>query len=234
MAALVIMIGDQGESMMKPLTYEKTRTLFVGMLLGAIFLLPTVKAHAVPFSTTFGPVATPSTSASQINIDVPTTIVGDMTISLALTGDFGNIQERAGLVLDGIVDLGPICNNNPLDDAFGGVGPNEDICGDGGFHTGTVVVSNADIAPLITDGILNLQLFRNGDNNLANLIPVEITLAGVTFPVITDSIASSVFGGTLSFETGVASDVPEPASLLLFGAGLIGLRFSSRRRGKAA
>jgi hypothetical protein len=84
------------------------------------------------------------------------------------------------------------------------------------------------IAPIVLSGAGNLSI--TGTRISPNTVGGAIEFSGLNTTTLNHS--SVVFDGmnTAFFVTGVANSVPEPSTLGLLGAGLLGLGFMRRRR----
>ena len=156
------------------------------------------------------------TIGGDITIDLvsPTTILGDATINFEYAGDFGADIENMEVTLDEF-DLGTVSNGNTGDDPFTwSAGPGGTTTtgyandyGDDEWKTSTIgsaTILNADFAPLIADGTLQLVAYLSDDLQSAQL--------GVVAKI----------KGTIEFTTAPAA-VPEPSTLAIFALGGIGI-----------
>jgi len=169
--------------------------------LALAFIMP---ASAQAVTINYGPLTTSSNGefVSFSDLPTPTTITGDAIVLLTANGDLENRNETFSVLLDGF-SLGVLFNSNTGDDLFDFAG---DAVGNGVTATGSATISQATMASLISDGLLNLTF------SLSNQVKKETTLSG-----------------QISFVEAPAA-VPLPSSLALFGAGLVG--FSAVRQRK--
>jgi hypothetical protein len=141
----------------------------------------------------------------------PKTIVGDAIFTLNIAGDFATKFEYADLMIDDF-SLGRIFNNKTDDDLF-------DFNGDDTksnnwnqkVETSTATISESIFSRLIADGMLDLSF-----------------QASRWVDCCSSNGSVSHISGSITFDDGIS--VPEPALLALFGLGLVGFGFSSRKR----
>lgn len=190
-----------------------TRRLAAAAVVALVAALGTSPAQAVPFSVDFGPASSFDNGADfSFDLAVPTTILGDATLFLTLDGDFNTSDENATISLDGF-SLGTVADNNPANDAFDFANDDnpDSNSGSGNPFSGTAIISNADIAALLADGILTVL---------------------IETPYAVNASTTTV-SGSFSFETGEA-EVSEPGALGLLALGLLAsggiLRRRNRRR----
>ncbi|MGF1447392.1 MAG: hypothetical protein ACFBRM_14505 [Pikeienuella sp.] len=149
------------------------------------------------------------TTPFTIELAVPTTTLGDGTLTLSAFGDFNIFNEAFTVVSEGL-SFGIFLDSDTGNDAFSGV------AGDIGNDyrrtlVGTASFAAADLAPRIADGVLSVSF-----------TPTTPLINDFTFFFETEEFISA----QIEFETGV---VPLPAPALLLLSGLASLTLLRRR-----
>lgn len=160
---------------------------------------------------------------------VPDTILGDAVLSLTLNGDFNGNHEWAEVYVEGLF-LGRILNGNPGDDVFNfsnGDKPDPES-GSVTLLPGSTTILNADIAPLIADGILTIEVKTNEfvENDLTTIFG-NISYEPVPVVVLPPDTTEEPTGGNMP---PAPAPVPEPSTLLLLGTGLAGIVAWQRKK----
>ncbi|MEM6610620.1 MAG: VPLPA-CTERM sorting domain-containing protein [Pseudomonadota bacterium] len=189
--------------------------------------------QAASISQTFGPIygfADGPGSVSTLVTGLDSNITSDLTIDFTVIGDLRSAStENFTLSIDGTAFGGNGCNNNTGDDSFGLVarGSADDRCDQNGNRgaVGQLVIDQASIAPLLSDGRLNLT-FSYGpgaDNGIRTSAAFDSS--GVTFGIQSTFFAFGA-GGTISYDTDTTAVIPLPAGapLLLTGLAALALR----------
>ena len=176
------------------------------LLLSTVLAMAAGSASAATLN--FGPVAGVGTGHNQaFSLATPTTILGDAILTFSVRDDLNSSGEYIDVSIEGF-SLGRVFDNNSANDAF-------DFASDQGkqyssLHTGSATIANADFAPLIADGFLNLLFDFSGSVH---------------------EFGSRTLYGSVSFNS--IAPVPLPASLGLLGFGFAGMgALRARRKSK--
>ncbi|MDT0629057.1 PEP-CTERM sorting domain-containing protein [Alteromonas sp. W364] len=174
------------------------------LLIVCMFLLVGGSANAALI--TFGP-SSASGSGPTIsfnNLVVPSTIMGNATVTLSVNGDFNSNFEYLDILFDAF-SLGRVFDGNTANDLF-------NFAGDIGNQsrstlTGVAIISAADFAALISDGLLNLSFDSSSRVNCCGTI--------------------NVLSGSISYDS---KPVPAPSTIVLFSLVLLGGVYMTRKR----
>jgi hypothetical protein len=116
--------------------------------------------------------------------------------------------------------LGGVYSGPKVDNAYGTVAATSGAITSGGVVTTAPLVDNGDAENLLLNGMFGATDFANFVANDPYSLFSQVTL---------NFVGASTRTGSLNFDTAVP--IPEPATLLLFGSGLVGMtRFARRRR----
>lgn len=149
--------------------------------------------------------------------DLPTTALGDATLTITVFGDFDLSSEWISVTADGDFEFGRFLDNDTTNDLFDSPDVGNQYFD---FITATATISHDVLSAMIADGQVDFA-FAFG-SMVENLF--DVPQIGLEEFVTLDFV----------FETAETPVIPEPSSLVLFGIGACGLWGYSLRRKKLA